>query len=104
MPVFFVVRAVVPNAEKRAEFDAWYSGDHLPWAMKVFGADKGWRFWSESDSSVHQATYQFADKAEAERAVNSEGMKELVADFDRAWPDVKRSREMFTLVEEVDGK
>ena len=101
---FFVVRAVVADAAQRAAFDGRYSNDHLPWAMKVFGAEKGWRFWSETDPSVHQATYQFADRATVERAVNSEGMKELVADFDRAWPAVTRSREIFTLVEEAAGR
>jgi hypothetical protein len=101
---FFVVRAVVADASQRAAFDQWYCKDHLPWAMDVFGAEKGWRFWSESDPSVHQATYQFADLAAVERAVNSDGMKALVADFDRAWPAITRSREIFTLVEEAAGR
>ncbi|HEX2216647.1 MAG TPA: hypothetical protein VHG27_08160, partial [Xanthobacteraceae bacterium] len=58
---FFIVRSVVPDASQRQAFDDWYRTDHLPWAMKVFGAEKGWRFWSETDPSVHQASYQFAD-------------------------------------------
>ena len=100
---FFVVRAVVPDAAKRQGFDDWYRTEHLPQAMAVFGAEKAWRFWSETDPSVHQATYQFADKDAADRAINSDGMKGLVADFDRAWPAVTRSREVFTLVEKIDG-
>jgi hypothetical protein len=31
-------------------------------------------------------------------------MKALVADFDRAWPAITRSREIFTLVEEAPGR
>jgi hypothetical protein len=100
---FFVVRAVVPDADQRAAFDAWYRDEHLPEAMKVFQAEKGWRFWSETDLSVHQATYQFDDRPAVERAVNSDGMKALVADFDRAWPSVTRTREIFRLVEEAGG-
>ena len=48
---FFLVRAVVaPNL--REKFDAWYSADHLPWALKVFKCGKAWRFWSEVEQPV----------------------------------------------------
>ena len=30
-------------------------------------------------------------------------MKRLIADFDRDWPGVPRSREVFTLVDEIDA-
>jgi len=103
MPTYFVVRATVADPAKRAAFDAWYSKEHLPDAVKTFGAQKAWRFWSESDPAVHQATYQMADRAAVDRAVNGEGMKRLVADFDRDWPGIPRSREIVTLVEEFAG-
>jgi hypothetical protein len=41
----FVVRATVADASKRAAFDAWYSREHLPDAVKSFGAEKAWRYW-----------------------------------------------------------
>ena len=47
------------------------------------------------------ATYQFADKASLDRAVNGEEMKRLVADFNRDWPGVTRTREILVLAEEV---
>jgi hypothetical protein len=99
---FFVVRAVVADPAKRAAFDEWYRKDHLRQAVEIFGAEKGWRFWSESDPAVHQATYQFADRVALDRGtdLNSEGMKGLIAQFDRDWPGVARSREIFTLVDE----
>jgi hypothetical protein len=101
MPIhFLVVRAVVPDASKRAAFDSWYSKEHMPDAAKSFGAQKAWRFWSATDPSVHQASYQFADRAALDRATSSEHNKRLVADFDRDWPEVKRSREIFVLAEE----
>ena len=100
---FLVVRAIVADPGKRAAFDDWYRREHLPDAMRVFGAEKGWRFWSETDPSAHQATYQFADRAAVDRALNSEGMQRLIADFDRAWPGIPRTREVFTLAEEADG-
>jgi hypothetical protein len=97
---FFVVRATVADPAKRGAFDRWYRDDHLRQAVEIFGAEKGWRVWSETDPSVHQATYQFADRAALDRAVNSEGMKGLIAQFDRDWPGISRTREIFTLVDE----
>ena len=61
---------------------------------------KAWRYWSFSEPSLHQAMYQFPDKAALERAINSEDMKRLIADFNRDWPDVTRTREMLVLAEE----
>jgi hypothetical protein len=100
---FLVVRATVSDPAQRKGFEDWYRNEHLADAIKVFGAEKGWRFWSDTDPAVHQATYQFADRAAAERALNSDGMKRLAADFDRAWPKVTRVREIVTLVDERDG-
>src|SRR5205085_403556 len=82
---FLVVRAIVPEPAQRKAFDDWYRCEHLPQAMKAFRAEKGWRFWSDTDPSAHQATYQVADRAAAEAALNSAGMKQLIAEFDRAW-------------------
>jgi hypothetical protein len=98
---YFVVRATVSDPSRRAAFDAWYSREHLPDAVKSFGAQKAWRHWSLTDASLHQATYQFADQASLERAVNGEDMKRLIADFNRDWPDVTRTRELLLLAEEV---
>jgi hypothetical protein len=59
---FFLVRAVVAEP-LREKFDAWYSNDHLPWAIKIFKCEKAWRFWSETEPGVHYAVYRFADRA-----------------------------------------
>ena len=100
---FFIVRATIFDPAKRAAFDAWYRTEHLPDAVKSFGAEKAWRFWSETDPAVHQATYQFADRAALERGTAPENMKRLVADFDRDWPGIPRTREIMTLAEEFGG-
>jgi hypothetical protein len=100
---YFVVRATVADASQRKKFDHWYSTDHMPWAIKEFKAEKAWRFWSETDPSVHQATDQFADMAQLDAAMKSAGLKALVADFDRAFPAVTRAREILTLAEEQSG-
>ena len=97
---YFVVRATVADAAKRKAFDSWYQNEHLPDAMRSFGARRAWRFWSLTDPSLHQATYEFADEASLDRALKGEDIKRLVADFNRDWPDVTRTRETFVLAQE----
>ena len=58
---YFIVRATVADPAKRAAFDKWYEQEHVPDAVKTFGAQKAWRFWSESDPAVHMAWYRFAE-------------------------------------------
>ena len=96
---FFVVRATVTDPAKRAAFDTWYTKDHLPDAVKSFGATRASRFRSATDPSAHLAMYEFADQAALDRAVNGAEMKRLVADFNRAWPEVTRTREVLVLAE-----
>jgi hypothetical protein len=99
----FLVRAVV-IAPQRERFDHWYANDHLPWAMKAFRCEKAWRFWSEVEEGVHYAVYRFRDKAACDAALGSPEFKELVADFDRNFPEgVTRSRDVVTLVEEREA-
>ena len=100
---YFVVRSTVADVAKRQAFDKWYQTEHLPDASKSFGVKKAWRFWSLSDPSQHQATYEFSDQASLDRAMKGDDMKRLVADFNRDWPDVTRTRETFVLAEEFGG-
>jgi hypothetical protein len=96
----FLVRAVVAQA-LREKFDHWYSSDHMPWAMRVFKCEKVQRFWSDTEQGVHYAVYQFADKARLDTALASDEFKELIADFNRSWPEgVARTRDVMTLVDE----
>src|SRR3954454_17728183 len=97
---YFVVRATVADASRRAAFDDWYQKEHLPDATKAFGITRARRFWSASDPSLHMATYEFSDLAALERGTGSDVMKPLVAEFDRCWPQVTRTREVLVLVEE----
>jgi hypothetical protein len=97
---YLIVRSTVAHASKRKAFDKWYETEHLPDASKAFGIKRAWRFWSLSDPSLHQATYEFADEASLDRAMKGDGLKELVAIFNRDWPDVTRTRETFVLAEE----
>ena len=77
---------------------------HLPLAIKLFGAEKGWRFWSESEPNVHYAAYRFADMNALKQALASVHLKDLIADFDKNWPKgITRTREILNLAEELGG-
>jgi hypothetical protein len=100
---FFMVRAVVEE-RLREKFDDWYSGHHLPLALDEFEAEKCWRFWSTVEAGVHYAIYRFPDMARLDAALQSDGFKMLVKDFDEAWPSgVTRTRDKMTMVEERAG-
>ena len=99
---YLVVRAEVPDDADRAQFDNWYATDHLPWAVRVFGAERGWRCWSRTDPAVHYAFYEFADVEEARALQASQKPQPLIADFDRVWGDrVSRRREILELAQEL---
>jgi hypothetical protein len=99
---YFAVRAEVPEAD-RARFDHWYETDHLPWALRVFGARRAWRCWSRTEPGVHIAFYEFASVEAAEAIRTSEVIKPLVADFDRVWGTrVPRRREIIEVVQELE--
>ncbi|WP_291844293.1 hypothetical protein [Bradyrhizobium sp.] len=98
---FFVVRATVSDPDKRQAFDAWYSREHLPDALKSFGAVKAWRYWSVTDPSMHHAMYQFTDQAALDRAITGKELDRLISDFNRDWPAVTRTREVLLLAEEL---
>ena len=97
---FFVVRAIITDAGRRAAFDRWYETEHLPDAVKVFGVAKAWRFWSLDDPSLHQAMYQFESEAALHAMLKGDALTQLVADFNRDWPDVTRTRELLVLAQE----
>lgn len=98
---FLVVRSVVSES-LRTRFDQWYENDHLPRAVADLAAEKGWRFWSETDAAVHYAVYRFADMDALARGMSSEGFKGLIADYDHTWPaGVTRTREIVRLAGEV---
>ncbi|MBO0710185.1 MAG: hypothetical protein J2P47_02775 [Acetobacteraceae bacterium] len=98
--VFLVVRAVVSDAASRGAFDRWYQTEHLPDAMKAFGARRGMRCWSRTDPAVHVAYYEFPSLEAATRVQESAALKDLVAAFDQAFPGVTRSREIIEVVQE----
>ena len=102
MSAYFMVRAQVVDPSVKDAFDKWYQDEHLPDAKKAFGAQRAWRGWSEVDASVHYAVYEFDDVARLRALPGSAVLKELVAEFDRAWGEkVVRSRDIVQVVQRV---
>ena len=103
MTTLFIVRAQVLDPAIRSDFDRWYREEHLPDALKAFQARRAWRGWSDLDASVHYAWYEFADLASARAIVDSEALKRLVAEFERAWGEkVARSRDFVNLEQSLE--
>lgn len=93
MTALFIVRAEVPEAD-RAAFDRWYETEHLPDALRVFGARGARRGWSALDPSVHLAFYEFPDLDAARAATTADRLAPLIAEFNRNFVRVTRSREL----------
>jgi hypothetical protein len=98
---YFMVRAQVADEADRAKFDHWYGSHHVPLAIAYFKAEKAWRFWSRTDPSVHYAMYQVADMATLQALADAPAFKALVDDFNAAWPDVPRTRDLIEAVQAV---
>ena len=101
MAAWLVVRAVVADAADRADFDRWYREEHLPDAAKAFAARAAWRGWSRTDPAVHVAFYRFDDVAAVQALQGGAAMNALVAEFDRCWPRVTRTREVLETADET---
>lgn len=100
---WLVVRATVANAADRAGFDAWYHAEHLPDAMKAFGVATAWRGWNMQDPSVHAAHYRFETPEQLSTVLNGPAIQALIAEFDRCWPSVTRTRETFVVADAAGG-
>ena len=100
---FILIRSVVPNPDDRKAFDHWYETDHLPLALSKINVMQAWRFWSQSDLSVHYALAEFSDMNELRRATSSDGFKFLIADYDRNWgaKGVTRTRDIIERVQHL---
>ena len=93
----FIVRAEVPEAD-RAEFEDWYQNEHLGEAEKMFNATGAWRGWSQVDSAIHMAFYEFASVEAAVAIQDSAALQTLIGKFDEAWGDrVSRTREVIAV-------
>jgi hypothetical protein len=102
MSAYFIVRAQVVDAAVKNDFDRWYREEHLSEALQAFKAKSAYRGWSQIDTSVHYAFYEFADVASANAILGSGELKRLAADFTRLWGDkVLRTRDVVEAIQSI---
>ena len=95
MSACLIVRAQVVDATVKGAFDRWYHEEHLRDCIRDFGGHRAWRGWSELNPEIHIAFYEFPDLTAAQMVLDSDTLKGLIADFDRAWgTKVSRTREL----------
>ena len=101
MTAYFIVRAEVDPAARDA-FDKWYETEHLPDAVAALGAASASRGWSDVDDNVHIAFYEFPDLAAVRRAMASDALKGMIAEFSRHWNGkVTRTRDAVELIQKI---
>ena len=101
MTAYLIVRAEVAEADRSA-FDGWYEAEHLPEAKTLFRAKTACRGWSDVDSGIHIAIYEFPDLEQARNVLASDEIKKLIAEFDRVWQGrVQRSRDVMEVAQIV---
>jgi hypothetical protein len=104
MTAYLVVRAIVADPHDRAAFDHWYRTEHLPDALKAFGARAAMRGWSTLDPSAHTAYYRFDTVDDVRAIADSAAIRALIAEFDRVWGTrVVRTRDVLPIVDELKG-
>jgi hypothetical protein len=73
MSAVFIVKARVVDASVKDAFDRWYQDEHLPDAVKTFGAKGAWRGWSDQGALVHYAVYEFERSSRCARCRGRRG-------------------------------
>ena len=103
MAAHLIVRAEVRDPDARDPFDRWYEEEHLPQAVRDFGAEHAKRGWSDVEPNVHYAFYRFSDLAAARAVGESDAIKALLAEFDWLWDGrVVRTRDIVEIIQDVD--
>ena len=104
MTAYLVVRAIVAEPADREPFNQWYRTEHLPDAIKAFGAVSAMRGWSALDPAVHTAFYRFNTLEDARAVRDGPGIRAMIAEFDRCWGSrVERTRDIIAIEDEMEG-
>lgn len=80
------MRALVTDAAVAEAFNRWYNSEHVPEATRRFeGVRRVTRWRSMTEPGLFTTVYEFDEVASVERAIGSDAMRELVAEFDHLW-------------------
>ena len=100
MTCYLIVKSDTKLVNKN-QFDHWYEKEHLREAKEAFkakGAKRGWI----KDSNFHLAIYEFKNSRDAEKAIKSKNLKNLIKKFDKKWENkVHRTRELTEFIQTI---
>ena len=98
MTCYLIVKSDTTLIDNR-EFDHWYTNEHLSEAKDALMAKSAKRGWIK-DTNFHLAVYEFKNNRDAEKAINSENLKNLIKKFDQKWENkVHRTRELTEFIQ-----
>ena len=98
MTCYLIVKSDTTLVDKK-EFENWYANEHLSEAKKAFRAKSAKRGWIK-DSNFHLAIYEFKNSKDAEKAINSKKLENLIKKFDQKWENkVHRTRELTEFIQ-----
>ena len=103
MPTYFIVRATIADPAKRAAFDAWYKQRASARRRQIVRRAEGVAVLERDRSGGASGDVSVRRPRGARPRHRRAGHERLVADFDKAWPGIPRSREIMTLAEEWGG-
>lgn len=95
-----MVTSHVESPDDRVSFDRWYADDHMPSAKETLLAQRSWRAWNTDNPAIHYAFYEFSSIDDLHEAMASQGIRDLIAEYDSRWPNnVTRSREVLNVAQ-----
>jgi hypothetical protein len=98
--VLFVVKATIRKDQEDA-FNRWYNEEHCPQVLRFNGAVSARRYKAimGEDTYQYMAVYEFQDEPTFQRFMESNHLKELVAEYDQNFGAVsERGRFAYTQV------
>lgn len=98
--VLFVVKATIRKDQEDA-FNRWYNEEHCPQVLRFNGAVSARRYKAimGEDTYQYMAVYEFQDEPTFQRFMESDHLKELVAEYDQNFGAVsERGRFAYTQV------
>lgn len=98
--VLFVVKATIRKDQEEA-FNRWYNEEHCPQLLQFKGAVSARRYKAimGEDTYQYMAVYEFQDEPTFQRFMESDHLKQLIAEYDRKFGAVsERERFAYTQV------
>ena len=88
--VLYTVKSTI-SKENEAAYNKWYNEIHIPEFLSFPGVVSARRYRAVIGEDQYITLYEFQDEATLRRMLESDHMKNLKVDFDKRFPESKRS-------------